>query len=70
MQAEENSCPKVQCFGNCLATAGMTGKRVRAFYILRIRYKPSDNYFGRVQINGKLIRRSLARVECRQIQAL
>jgi hypothetical protein len=24
-----------------------------------IRYKPSDNYFGRVRVNGKLIRRSL-----------
>jgi hypothetical protein len=25
-----------------------------------IRYKPSGNYFGRVRVNGKLIRRSLA----------
>jgi hypothetical protein len=24
-----------------------------------IRYKPSGNYFGRVRVNGKLIRRSL-----------
>src|SRR5213592_3632338 len=26
-----------------------------------IRYKPSGNYFGRVGVNGKLIRRSLER---------
>jgi len=32
---------------------------VKTPYPNLIRYKPSDNYFGRVRVNGKLIRRSL-----------
>src|SRR5258708_39442922 len=32
---------------------------VKTPYPNLIRYKPSGNYFGRVRVNGKLIRRSL-----------
>jgi len=32
---------------------------VKTPYPNLIRYKPSDNYFGRVRVNGKSIRRSL-----------
>jgi hypothetical protein len=33
--------------------------RVKTPYPNLIRYKPSGNYFGRVRVNGKLIRRTL-----------
>jgi hypothetical protein len=32
---------------------------VKTPYLNLLRYQPSGNYFGRVRVNGKLIRRSL-----------
>jgi hypothetical protein len=35
---------------------------VKTRYPNLIRYQPGGNYFGRVRVNGKLIRRSLRRL--------